>query len=325
MYTDGGCLNNGHQNAIAGCGIYFTTDDKRNTSFKLKKKGNYKITNNRAELKAILRAIKILKSEIEDKKIIVIHTDSKYSITSFVSNSLKQKLPNDVPNYDYVIKGNNICKKYSNIKFHHIKAHSGKRDIHSIGNENADRLANIALDKNSTDTVITFGKYKNKTLEEIYQIDKEYLSWCVQNINNVMPNIKLFLEIKNSNLNKNVVNSKNTNLTQEPKKLQNNIKVDLEKVKIHKINGVRCIKNGTNYYNCTNNKNLFATTNDNNEIELVESVQEESLEEIVLVGKVLCMKVGGNYYRYTNDKQGELYAETSNGKVVLSKKSVMNK
>ena len=68
VYTDGGCLNNGNKNAIAGCGIYFAKDDKRNTSLKLKNKNNYNATNNRAELKAILHAIKILKSEIEEKK-----------------------------------------------------------------------------------------------------------------------------------------------------------------------------------------------------------------------------------------------------------------
>jgi len=144
VYTDGGCINNGHKNAIAGCGIYFQEGDKRNTSLKLKNKANYYATNNRAELKAILRAIKILKCEIEENKTVVIHTDSKYSITSFTSHNLEQKNPQDIPNYDYVIKGNNICKKYPNIKFHHIKAHTGKQDIHSIGNENADKLANQA-------------------------------------------------------------------------------------------------------------------------------------------------------------------------------------
>ena len=129
VYTDGACINNGSANAIAGCGIFLKKDDKRNMSLKLKQKNNYNLTNNRAELKAILHAIKLLKFEIEENKIIVIHTDSKYSIISFTSNSLSQKEPTTVPNYDYVSKGNNICKKYPNIKFHHIKSHTGKKDM----------------------------------------------------------------------------------------------------------------------------------------------------------------------------------------------------
>ena len=32
-----------------------------------------------------------------------------------------------------------------NIKFHHIAAHTGLQDEHSIGNDNADRLANLAI------------------------------------------------------------------------------------------------------------------------------------------------------------------------------------
>jgi ribonuclease HI len=210
VYTDGGCINNGSKNAIAGCGIYFKKDDVRNTSFKLEKTNNYKITNNRAELKAILHAISILEPEINKGETIVIHTDSKYSITSFTSDNLEKKVPSNVPNYDYVLAGNNICKAYPNIKFHHIKAHTGKQDIHSIGNGCADKLASPILNNDSLvnkypilnvdscDTIIKFGKYKNKSLEEIYQLDKEYLVWAMKNIKSHMQDIKLFMEKMNS-------------------------------------------------------------------------------------------------------------------------------
>jgi len=33
----------------------------------------------------------------------------------------------------------------SNIQFIHIKAHTNNTDIHSLGNDNADKLANIAI------------------------------------------------------------------------------------------------------------------------------------------------------------------------------------
>ena len=33
----------------------------------------------------------------------------------------------------------------TNIQFIHVKAHTNKQDIHSCGNDNADKLANIAI------------------------------------------------------------------------------------------------------------------------------------------------------------------------------------
>ena len=257
------------------------------------------------------------------KKIIVIHTDSKYSITSFTSKNLESKVPSDVPNYDYVIKGNNICKKYSNIKFHHIRAHTGKQDIHSIGNENADRLANLALNVNIEDVILTFGKYKNKTLEYVYQTDKNYLLWCAENIKTQINDIDSFLFSKNiiSNTvasNSNIVNDKQE-LIDKSKKQEEQLKTNLTKLKIYKINGVRCIKDENKYYCYANNKkeNLFAITNENNEIELIE---QESEKTIIIVGKIECIKVGDKYFKYVNNCKGELYAETINGKVVLHKK-----
>ena len=59
IYTDGSCINNGKKNAKAGIGVYFGKDDKRNISKRIKGKQ----TNNIAELKAILKAIKILKKK----------------------------------------------------------------------------------------------------------------------------------------------------------------------------------------------------------------------------------------------------------------------
>ena len=39
----------------------------------------------------------------------------------------------------------NVYKYKSNIQFIHVKAHTCNIDIHSIGNDNADKLANIAI------------------------------------------------------------------------------------------------------------------------------------------------------------------------------------
>ena len=51
----------------------------------------------------------------------------------------------DIPNREIVESAYNFCRKYPNIKFHHIAAHTGLQDEHSIGNDHADRLANLAI------------------------------------------------------------------------------------------------------------------------------------------------------------------------------------
>ena len=56
VYTDGSCLKNGRQGAVAGIGVYFGRGDPRNISLPYLNKP----TNNRAEMTAILEAYKAL-------------------------------------------------------------------------------------------------------------------------------------------------------------------------------------------------------------------------------------------------------------------------
>ncbi len=76
VYTDGACSNNGRTNARAGFGVYFGKDDPRNVS----ESYNGPQTNNVAELLAIIKALSILRQEIDNGEKIVIYSDSKYSI-----------------------------------------------------------------------------------------------------------------------------------------------------------------------------------------------------------------------------------------------------
>lgn len=145
IYTDGGCINNGKKNAKASIGIFFSENDERNESRKLKSNGIYKLTNNRAELKAILVALSKVVDEIKMNKCVIIHTDSSYSIKAFTTDFTQKRNEADIPNIDYIKKGYKIIKKYPNIKFHYVKAHTESTDIHSIGNYNADQLATFAL------------------------------------------------------------------------------------------------------------------------------------------------------------------------------------
>ena len=148
VYTDGCCINNGKKNIKpkAGYGIYFGENDPRNTN----KPIIGKQTNNVAEITAIIETILMLKTEINENKIINIYTDSNYSIQCCSTYGKKlEKLDwnNDkpIPNIELVKKAYNLCKLYKNVKLYHVKAHTGRQDKHSIGNFHADRLANEAV------------------------------------------------------------------------------------------------------------------------------------------------------------------------------------
>jgi len=142
VYTDGVCINNGYDNAIAGIGIYFQENDIRNIS----KKVIGKQTNNIAELQAIIDVYDIIKNDIIDKKVCIV-TDSQYALHCITSYGLKQSKNNwkkDIPNKDLVKNSYELYKNKKNIYFTYIKAHTENDDLHSKGNDGADKLANKA-------------------------------------------------------------------------------------------------------------------------------------------------------------------------------------
>ena len=144
VYTDGACSNNGMPDAKAGIGIYFGKDDACNLSELIEGKQ----TNNTAELQAIIRTYDIIEDSIIAGNKVVIMSDSMYAIRAATSYGEKQAKVNwkyDIPNKDLVKKVYLLYKDKPNVKFIHIPAHSGKADIHSLGNEAADKLANQAI------------------------------------------------------------------------------------------------------------------------------------------------------------------------------------
>jgi len=146
VFTDGACINNGKPNAIAGIGVFIADNDPRNVSRRVEGKQ----TNNVAELSAILEVFTILEEEIERGDIINIYSDSKYSINSFTVWAIKWKQnnwtkKNGIKNLELIKRGYELFNKYNNVNIFHIKAHTGLSDQLSIGNENADRLANISV------------------------------------------------------------------------------------------------------------------------------------------------------------------------------------
>lgn len=146
IYTDGACINNGTKNAKAGIGIFIAKDDERNVSRELE---GDNLTNNIAELVAVIEAINIIKKIDIKNKVIV--TDSEYVIkcATYYGEKLSKnewktsnnKIP---PNVSLVKKLYLLTNKY-NIKYQHIKAHTYNKDRHSIGNYYADKLANESI------------------------------------------------------------------------------------------------------------------------------------------------------------------------------------
>ena len=144
VYTDGSCLNNGKKNAVAGIGIYFGENDSRNVSQKVIGKQS----NNTAELGAIIYLYNIIENDITIGKQIGIVTDSTYAIrcaTSYGKKCAENNWKNDIPNKDLVKQIYELYNDKENVKFLHIMAHTKNTDIHTIGNKNADILANNAI------------------------------------------------------------------------------------------------------------------------------------------------------------------------------------
>lgn len=145
VYTDGACSNNGRRNSVAGIGIYFGANDVRNVSLALEGKH----TNNTAELLAIIHTYSIIENDLlVAHNNICIVTDSEYVIkcvTTYGDKCHKKHWPQDIPNRELVKKAYELYNNKSNIQFIHIRAHTSKCDVHSIGNDQADRLANLAI------------------------------------------------------------------------------------------------------------------------------------------------------------------------------------
>lgn len=160
VFTDGSCDNN-NRNAInshAGIGVFWNDNDPLNLSetFDISP-----ITNNRAELYAIIRAIQLFELFDLNKKytnVLNIYTDSKLTVNimnvwieGWRKNNWR-KNDNKIPlNLDLIKKLYKLIKKNINnfkIKLIHVRAHRKKpKDIHShkyylwYGNNEADKLA----------------------------------------------------------------------------------------------------------------------------------------------------------------------------------------
>lgn len=141
-----------------GYGVHFPNKEWKSygNTFNIKP-----LTNQRAELYAILSAFKRIKKIIESNpkiKIVDIYSDSKYSINSltiwfkkWIKNDWKNMKGEAVINQE-IIKPilsmiSNIQKSGIIVNFHHVHSHTGNKDYASVHNDIADKLANLVFNK----------------------------------------------------------------------------------------------------------------------------------------------------------------------------------
>lgn len=152
VFTDGSCTGNGKKTAQAGIGIYFPNNEFDNISEKFTQAP---ITNQRAELYAIYRALKVITTNATFKKITV-YTDSLYSIKSLTEWIKKWEINNwktagnkPVMNLDIIRPIYSILNEHKNkIVFKHVRSHTGEDTYEAKGNEVVDKLACAGTLKN---------------------------------------------------------------------------------------------------------------------------------------------------------------------------------
>ena len=107
-----------------------------------------KQSNNTAELGAIFCLYHIIRQDILAGKKFLVFTDSVYAIrclSSYGEKCCKKDWTQDIPNRELVKATYELYRGVTNVRFQHIMAHTNLLDCHSLGNANADRLANEAV------------------------------------------------------------------------------------------------------------------------------------------------------------------------------------
>jgi ribonuclease HI len=147
IFTDGSYKKLKNNKELCGYGIYFPNAELENVSRPFI---HEPLTNQRAELYAILKSLRNLEKHKIKYDDVIIYTDSEYSIKSVTiwyktweKNKWKNAKNQPVMNQDIIRPIIKILKENEGkIKFKHVNSHTGKQDFESLSNEIADKLAN---------------------------------------------------------------------------------------------------------------------------------------------------------------------------------------
>lgn len=152
VFTDGACSHNGKKDAKAGFAVWFPEHKELSTKERLASAESQ--TNQRAELRAIHRAIRILDEGGFHDEDILIYTDSDYCINcltkwipGWVSRGWKTAEGKDVLHQDLIRETSDLLVKFRSHRFHHVRAHTGNTDDISKNNDVVDRMARSTIDE----------------------------------------------------------------------------------------------------------------------------------------------------------------------------------
>ena len=138
-YVDGSTVNNGKPESRGGFGVFIPRSYHmlEEVLLSIPLEAHEKVSNNTAELKAMTKALKVLLEKgIQDATIIY---DSQYAYKAITGINAARS------NLTLVNAGKSAlsaCKKAGmSVNFKHVYAHTGGKDLDSIGNDIVDRLA----------------------------------------------------------------------------------------------------------------------------------------------------------------------------------------
>ncbi|KAB7506477.1 Ribonuclease H1 [Armadillidium nasatum] len=147
LYTDGGCYNNGKENAYGAVGIYFGRGSKLNTSVMLEGK----VTNNIAEIRAAYLGLQIAYENGFRK--VKLFTDSHYVVMccsrwlkGWKKNNWKKANGRPVLNKEELEYLDEAISKMDDVQMVFVRGHKGIE-----GNEYADKLARDCMSASRSD------------------------------------------------------------------------------------------------------------------------------------------------------------------------------
>ena len=159
VFTDGACKGNGKPHAKAASAVVWPNGEFRDQVFYLPPTD--KRSNNRAEYYAIIKAMELMNEiDPERSKTLHVYTDCNLAIQtctkwmfSWYRKGWKKSTEGEIKNLDLVKALYQLCKE-RNIRFTHVKAHTGGKDFQSVWNDRADKCAYEAVTRDDISLVV---------------------------------------------------------------------------------------------------------------------------------------------------------------------------